>query len=111
MIFYVEIDKIKQLSLNLAFIFEQDSGVNKRMPLDKKTVFRKAVIPWYDSTTAYIIVVLLMLLVLLFAVAGIAVARENPAYQGYLWVPALLLAMSVVIIATTTIRLIKRYTQ
>lgn len=81
------------------------------MPLDKKTVFRKAVIPWYDSTTAHIIVVLLMLLVLLFAAAGIAVARENPAYQGYTWVPALLLAMSVVIIATIAIRLIKRYTQ
>ena len=52
-----------------------------------------------------------MLLVLLFAVAGIAVARDNPAYQGYIWVPALLLAMSVAIICTTAIRLIKRYTQ
>jgi hypothetical protein len=52
-----------------------------------------------------------MFLVILFAAAGLAVARENPVYQGYIWVPALLLAMSVVIIATTVIRLIKRYTQ
>ncbi len=81
------------------------------MPLDKKTVFRKAVIPWYNSTTAHIVVVLLMLLVLLFAVTGIAVARENPAYQGYIWVPVLLIAMSVAVIAATVIRLIKRYTQ
>ena len=81
------------------------------MPADKNPVFRKAVIPWYHSTTAHLMVILLMLLVLLFAVAGIAVARDNPAYQGYIWVPALLLAMSVAIICTTAIRLIKRYTQ
>ncbi|MGD9056564.1 MAG: hypothetical protein PVJ41_05705 [Desulfobacterales bacterium] len=81
------------------------------MPADKNPVFRKAVIPWYNSTTAYIIVILFMLLAILFAAAGLAVARENPDYQGYIWVPALLLAMSVAIIATTAIRLIKRYTQ
>lgn len=81
------------------------------MPTDKNPVFRKAVIPWYNSTTAHIIVVLFMLLVILFASAGIAVARENPDYQGYVWVPALLLAMSVAIIAITAIRLIRRYTQ
>ena len=61
------------------------------MPADKNPVFRKAVIPWYNSTTAHIIVVLFMLLVIIFAVAGLAVARENPAYQGYIWVPILLL--------------------
>lgn len=81
------------------------------MPADKNPVFRKAVIPWYNSTTAYILVVLCMLLVLLFAIAGIAVARENLTYRGYIWVPAVLLALSVAIIATTSIRLIKRYSQ
>ena len=81
------------------------------MPADKNPVFRKAVIPWYNSTIAHIIVVLSMLLVILFAVTGLAVARENPDYQGYIWVPALLLAMSVAVVATTAIRLIKRYTQ
>ena len=81
------------------------------MPADKNPVFRKAVIPWYNSTTAHIIVVLFMLLVILFAAAGLAVARENPDYQGYIWVPALLLAMSVAIVATTVIRLIKRTSQ
>jgi hypothetical protein len=41
--------------------------------------------------------------------AGISVAREHPEYQGYVWVPAVLLAMSAGIIITTTARLIKRY--
>ena len=79
------------------------------MPADKNPVFRKAVIPWYHSTGVYVVVVLFMLFVFLFAITGISVARENPAYQGYIWVPAVLLAMSVAIIATTCIRLIKRY--
>ena len=81
------------------------------MPADKNPVFRKAVIPWYNSTTAHIIVVIFMFLVILFAAAGLAVARDNPDYQGYIWLPSLLLAMSITIVATTVIRLIKRYTQ
>ena len=81
------------------------------MPADKNPVFRKAVIPWYHSTGAYVVVVLFMLFVIFFAIAGISVARENPAFQGYIWVPAALLAMSVAIIATTCIRLIKRYSR
>jgi hypothetical protein len=47
--------------------------------------------------------------VFFFALAGISVAREFPEYQGYVWVPAVLLAMSAGIIITTTARLIKRY--
>ena len=81
------------------------------MPADKNPVVRKAVIPWYNSTTAYVIMVLLMLLVFLFAIAGITVVQENPAYQGFIWVPAVLLTMSVAIMVTTIIRLIKRYAQ
>ena len=52
-----------------------------------------------------------MLVVVLFALAGIAVARKYPEYQGYVWVPAVLLAMSVAIIITTAARLIKRYSR
>lgn len=79
------------------------------MPADKNPVFRKAVIPWYKSTSAHIIMILCMLLVFFFALAGISVAREFPEYNGYVWVPAVLLAMSAGIVVTTTARLIKRY--
>jgi hypothetical protein len=79
------------------------------MPIDKNPVFRKAVIPWYNSTSVYIILILFMLVVFFFALAGISVAREYPEYRGYVWVPAVLLAMSAGIIITTTARLIKRH--
>ncbi|MEJ2098862.1 MAG: hypothetical protein P8X68_02645 [Desulfobacterales bacterium] len=74
-------------------------------------MFRKAIIPWYNSTTVHIIVLIIMLLVLFFAMAGISVSRENSEYRGYVWVPALLLAMTAAIIIATTARLIKRYSQ
>ena len=79
------------------------------MPAEKNPVFRKAVIPWYKSTSVYIIMIIVMLVVFFFALTGISVAREFPEYQGYIWVPAVLLAMSTGIIITTTARLIKRY--
>lgn len=81
------------------------------MPSDKNPVFRKAIIPWYNSTTVYIIVFIIMLLVVFFALAGISVSRESSAYRGYVWIPATLLAMTAAIIITTAARLIKRYTQ
>jgi hypothetical protein len=79
------------------------------MPADKNPIFGKIIIPWYKSTSAYIIMMVFMLVVILFALAGISVAREYPEYQGYVWVPAVLLTMSVAIIISTTARLIKRY--
>jgi hypothetical protein len=81
------------------------------MAADKNPVFRKAVIPWYNSTSVYIILIIFMLLVFFFALAGISVAREYSKYQGYVWVPAVLLAMSAGIIITTTARLVKRHSR
>ena len=81
------------------------------MPADKNPVFRKIIIPWYKSTSAYIMMIVFMLVVVLFALAGISVAREYPEYKGYVWVPAVLLAMSVAIIVTTAARLVKRYSR
>ena len=79
------------------------------MSADKNPVFRKAIIPWYRATKAYIFLIIFMLLVFLFALTGIAVAREYHSYRGYVWVPAVLLVMSAGMIITTTARLIKRY--
>lgn len=81
------------------------------MPFNKNPVFRKAIIPWYNSKTAHIIVIVFMLLVLLFALTGISVSKEYPAYNGYIWVPAILLVFSAGIIIITLARLIKRYTR
>jgi membrane protein implicated in regulation of membrane protease activity len=71
----------------------------------KDPVFRKAVIPWYRSSQIYIFAIVFMLLVFLFGIAGISVA-----YNGYIWVPVVLVAMSTFMVISTICRLIKRYT-
>lgn len=72
-------------------------------------MFRKVIYPFYDSETACIVIIILMLLLLLFSIAGISVAREEPKYHGYVWVPVILLIMSAAILLPAAIRLTKHY--
>ena len=80
------------------------------MPSHKSPVFRKAIIPWYHSKTAYGISIAFMLLVFLFGLAGISVAREQIQYSGYIWVPIVLVVLSGAIVIVNIIRLIRRHT-
>ena len=80
------------------------------MPSEKSPVFRKPVIPWHHSKTAYGLTIAFMLVVFFVGVVGISVTREYEAYNGYIWVPALLVILSGCLIITNIIRLIRRYT-
>lgn len=79
------------------------------MRLDKNPVFRKIIVPWYDSEAACLFMIIFMAFVFLFSLAGVVVARETVEYHGYLWAPVFLMVMSAGVIVSTTIRLIKRY--
>jgi hypothetical protein len=81
------------------------------MRIDQNPLFRKVIVPWYDSESACYIVIFFMVLVFLFGFAGISATRENIAYHEYVWVPVLLVLMSGGVIISTTIRLIKRYSR
>ena len=80
------------------------------MPSEKSPVFRKPVIPWYQSKTAYSIMVVFMLVVFLVGMTGISVSREIEEYNGYLWIPAVLVILSLCLMIINIIRLIRRYT-
>jgi len=80
------------------------------MPSEKNPFFRKPVIPWYQSKTAYSVTIIIMLVVFLVGLAGISVSREIDEYNGYLWIPAVLVILSVCLMITNIIRLIRRYT-
>ena len=80
------------------------------MQLDQHPVFRKIILPWYDSETSCYFMIVLMIVFILFALVGIKITRETLEYHGYIWVPVLLLVMSSAVIVSTSIRLIKRYT-
>ena len=79
------------------------------MRIEQNPLFRKAIVPWYDSEVACLIVIVFMFIVFLFGFGGISVARENTEYHEHIWVAVLLVIMSGVVIVSTTIRLIKRY--
>ncbi len=80
------------------------------MPSEKNPVFRKPVIPWYQSKTAYGLTIAFMLFVFLVGLVGISVTREYETYKSYIWVPAVLVILSGSLIVTNIIRLIRRYT-
>jgi uncharacterized integral membrane protein len=79
------------------------------MAFESKPMFRKVIYPFYDSETACIVIIILMLLLLIFSIAGISVAREEPQYHGYVWVPVILAIMSALILLPAATRLIKHY--
>ncbi len=79
------------------------------MPREKTPVFRRAIIPWYDSNRVCWIVVGFMLVTAIFSTVGLFAALEDPAYQNYFWLPLLLLLLSAGISTSTLIRMVRRY--
>jgi hypothetical protein len=79
------------------------------MRLDQNPVYRKVIVPWYDSEFACLVLIVLLFVVLLFGFIGISVASESIFYGSYIWVPIVLVVLSGGIILSLTIRLIRRY--
>ena len=78
------------------------------MKLDQTLSFRKVIIPWYDADAACYITIGFLLPVLLFSFVGIGVAQSLPSPGTFLWVPMLLAALSALVLATVSARLIRR---
>ena len=78
------------------------------MRLDPNPSFRRIIPPWYDSDALCYAVIVFMLVVFCFSLTGISVAREADAFSDHLWLPVLLSAMSLWVLVTTILRLIRR---
>jgi hypothetical protein len=79
------------------------------MNQDKSPVFRKAIIPWYDSTRTCWILIGFLLALILFGGAGVDAALGTPSFAGYVWVPLLLVILGLGVIGSILIRLLRRY--
>jgi hydrogenase-4 membrane subunit HyfE len=75
---------------------------------NQNPLFRKAIVSWYDSEIACVVVIIFMVSVLCFGGMGISAALDNPAYQEYVWVPLLLMLMSLFVLISTAARLVGR---
>lgn len=79
------------------------------MSHDKNPLFRRAIIPWFDSDRMCWFVIAAMILAGLFGTAGISVALESSGFEGYFWLPLLLVVMCAAVLASTLIRLVRRH--
>lgn len=79
------------------------------MRQNKNPVFRKAIIPWYDSSRTCWILIGFLLAVVLFGAAGISAAQASPSYAPFIWVPLLLVMLGLGVMASLLIRLMRRY--
>ena len=72
-------------------------------------VYRKFLIPWYDSDFSCFATIAFMCPIFLFGLAGIFVAYEHAEYKDHMGVPMFLVLASLGLIFSTAIRLLKRY--
>ncbi len=79
------------------------------MRIDENPLFRRAPVPWYDSTLACILVAVAMAAVIFFTLTGVVVTFEQPEYQGYVWVPLVVLTPALLVLLTTIARLLRRH--
>ena len=81
------------------------------MRLDQNPVHRKIITLWYDSEPVCFVMIVAVSGVFLFGMLGIGVTRTTPLYRDFVWVPVLLIAMSVTVLLSVTARLVLRYFQ
>ncbi len=79
------------------------------MRLDQNPVYRKVIVPWYDSEIACLVLIAFLFVVFLIGFIGISVVNESISYGSYIWVPIVLVVLSGGTILSLTIRLIRRY--
>lgn len=79
------------------------------MSLDPNPVFRKVIVPWYETKEVCYSLIIFMTIVLLFGGTGVSVALVNPGYHTYLWVPLLLIILSLVVIVSCIRQLLGFY--
>jgi hypothetical protein len=82
--------------------------VDLKIKFKSELLFRKAFIPWYDTELSLILTLIFAVVVLLFSMMGIAAALDTPSFSGYIWVPCLLMGLSLVLTVSSLIRLIRR---
>jgi len=77
--------------------------------MNPSPVFRRAILPWYDTNPACIGVLVLMAAVCLFGLEGIRIAGKMEPSHGYIWVPILLVVLSGCVCVSIIFRMVKRY--
>lgn len=81
------------------------------MRLEQGPVFRKAIIPWYDSDALCIALLVFSVVVLGFSVVGIQVAWAETAFHAFAWLPVILGTLAFFVAISVMIRLFRRLSE
>jgi uncharacterized membrane protein YfcA len=81
------------------------------MRLDPNPLFRKIIIPWYDSPPVCWALLSAMVVLVVFSITGILVAEYNTEYKGFVWVPVVLLLLSLYLLLSLSVRMVRRANQ
>ena len=79
------------------------------MRIDQNPLFRKVIVPWYDSKVVCRIIIIFTLFTSLFGLIGIATASTTESYNDYIWIPVVLTVVSGIVLTAAIIRLVKQY--
>ncbi|MBF0101751.1 MAG: hypothetical protein HQK77_12665 [Desulfobacterales bacterium] len=74
-------------------------------------VFRRMIIPWYDSQLLCLWLIIFMTFIFFFGLIGFHVSMEFYEFNHYFWIPLFLCIMSLWTVISISNRLIKRYFQ
>ena len=78
------------------------------MRLDPNPLFRRVIMPWYDSTPLCWALVAVMAILVLFSLTGVFVALNAPEYKKFIWVPLMLGLLSLLMVISISWRVIQR---
>lgn len=79
------------------------------MRLDPNPVFRRIIVAWHETEIVCYSLIFFMFLVLFFGVVGVFVAKDEPAYTGFIWVPIALVVLPIIMILTNIYRIFSLY--
>jgi hypothetical protein len=78
------------------------------MQHDQDPVFRKIIVPWYDSDIVCAVCALAMIFVFLFALRGLNIALQIADDPAFIWMPLTLSGMSLCAFLSLVARLLHR---
>jgi hypothetical protein len=90
-------------------ILSHFKSTEKPMRYAEKPIYRKIIVPWYDSEAACMVILVLMIPVLIFGGIGHGITRRVPEYHDLFWIPSILILLSLLVIILTLSRLIRRW--
>lgn len=80
------------------------------MQIDESSpVFRRPIIPWYDSEAICLLAIIFLYGVVWFGTFGVIAAMTHQSYISHIWLPVLLIVMSGGVILSIAIRLVRRF--